>query len=242
MGRKRLHEYEQTDFAKNISDLQKERGYTDDYVMEHIVNEFGVPLIENVQTYSSYKSGKRSPRDFPDMLIAFSKFYNVTTDFLLGRDKTPNYQVKAVQDVTGLSDKATRRLMNFHDKYPDILKMIDVLLSDSADEDVMFFINLYHQIYEEYKDDKSGNTSSAYDLEKMQSRFLRMQQMYNYISATVKHSMSSTFDKQMLIEEDENNYYHSQEYIDTISDVPDCNYILEYEDGTVEYLQPERYK
>lgn len=242
MGRKQLLKYEQTAFAKNISELQKERGYTDDYVMEHIVNEFGFPLIENVQTYCSYKSGKRNPRDFSDMLIAFSKFYGVTTDYLLGRDKTPNHQVKAVQDVTGLSDKASRRLMSFHDKYPNLLQMIDVLLCESSDEDITFFLNLYNQIYEEYKDTKAGDTSSSYDLEKMQHRFLRMQQMYNYISATLRSGMASTFDRQILIEEDENNYYHSQEFIDTIPVIPDCDYILEYEDGTVEHLRAERYK
>lgn len=242
MARPRKHDYEQTSFAKSISDLQIERGYTDDYVMEHIVNEFDAPLIENVQTYCSYKSGKRTPRDFSDMLIAFANFYNVTTDYLLGHEETPNHQVKAVQDVTGLSDKASRRLMSFHDNYPNLLQMIDVLLCESANEDIMFFLNLYNQIYEEYKDIKAGDISSSYDLEKIQQRFLRMQQMYNYISATVRGGMASTFDKQILIEEDENNYHHSQEYIDTIPDVSDCNYNLEYADGTVKHLKAERYK
>lgn len=243
MARPRKYEYDQTAFARSISKLQKDRGYTDDYVMEHIVNEHGATLIENVQTYSSYKSGKRkTPRDFPDILIAFSKFYDVTTDYLLELEKTPNHQVKAVQDVTGLSDRATRRLMSFHDKYPDVLQMIDVLLCESSDEDITFFLNLYNQIYEEYKDTKAGDVSTSYDLEKMQHRFLRMQQMYNYISTTVRTGMASTFDKKILVEEDENNYYHSQEYIDSIPDVPDCDYDLEYEDGKVKHLRAERYK
>lgn len=243
MARPRKYEYDQTAFARSISKLQKDQGYTDDYVMEHIVNEHGATLIENVQTYSSYKSGKRkTPRDFPDILIAFSKFYGVTTDYLLELEKTANHQVKAIQDVTGLSDRATRRLMSFHDKYPDVLQMIDVLLCESSDEDITFFLNLYNQIYEEYKDTKAGDVSTSYDFEKMQDRFLRMQQMYNYISTTVRTGMASTFDKKILVEEDENNYYHSQEYIDSIPDVPDCDYDLEYEDGKVEHLRAERYK
>lgn len=243
MGRKKIHDYEQTAFARSISNLQKEHRYTDDYVMEHIVDNFGNTLINDVQTYGAYKSGKRkSPRDFPDILMAFSKFYGVTTDYLLELEPTPNHQVKAIQDVTGLSEQATRQLMNFHDKYPDILKMIDVLLSDSSDEDILFFINLYNQIYEEYKDTKSGDFSSSYDLEKIQYRFLRMQQMYNYISTTVRVGLASTFDKQILIEEDENNYYHSQEYIDTIPNTIDNDYDLEYENGTTVHLKAERYK
>lgn len=243
MARPKIHDYEQTAFARSISTLQKNHGYSDEYVMAHIVDDYGNRLIGDVQTYGAYKSGKRkSPRDFPDVLRAFSKFYGVTTDYLLELEKTPNHQVKAVEDVTGLSDKATRQLMIFHDKYPDILQMIDVLLCESSDEDIMFFLNLYNRIYEEYKDIKAGDTSSSYDLEKMHYRFLRTQQMYNYISSTVRRGMASTFDKQILIEEDENNYFHSQEFIDSIPDIPDCDYVLEYEDGTVEYLRAEKYK
>lgn len=238
MGRPKIHVYEQTAFGRSISNLQKERGYTDDYVMEHVVDDFGNTLLNDVQTYGAYKSGKRkSPRDFPDILRAFSKFYGVTTDYLLELEPTPNHQVKAIQDVTGLSEQAARRLMSFHDHCPDILKMIDVLLSDSANEDVMFFISLYNQIYEDYKDMKSGDTSSFYNLAKMQHQFLQMQQMYNYISATVRAGLASTFDKQMLIEEDENNYYHSQEYIDTIPDVSDNDSDLEDENGTIIHLR-----
>lgn len=243
MARPKIHNYEQTAFARSISTLQKEHGYSDEYVMEHIRDDLGNRLINDVQTYGAYKSGKRrSPRDFPDILIAFSKFYDVTTDYLLELEQTPNHQVKAVQDVTGLSDSATRRLMSFHKKYPSILKMIDILLSDSSEEDAMFFINLYNQIYEEYKDSKIDDVSSSYDFEKMQQRFLRMQQMYNYVSATVRDGMASNFDKQILVDEDENNYYHSKEYIDSIPDVFDCNYDLKYEDGTVKHLQSEKYK
>lgn len=243
MARPKIHDYEQTAFARSISTLQKDHGYSDEYVMAHIVDDYGNRLIGDVQTYGAYKSGKRkSPRDFPDVLRAFSKFYGVTTDYLLELEETPNHQVKAIQDVTGLSDPATRRLLYFYQKYPDILQMLDVLLCNSSDEDVTFFLNLYNQIYEEYKDAKAGDVSASYDFEKMQHRFLRMQQMYNYISTTVRTGMASTFDKKILVEENENNYYHSQEYIDSIPDVPDCDYDLEYEDGKVEHLRAERYK
>ena len=68
-----------------------------------------------------------------------------------------------------------------------------------------------------------------------------MQQMYNYISATVRGGMASTFDEQILIEEDENNYYHSQEYIDTIPNTIDNDYDLEYQNGTTVHLKADRY-
>lgn len=224
MGRKKKHNYTKTAFAIRISKLQQKYGYTEEYVINKLKDKDEIPLINNIQTYQSYKSGKRTPRDFPDMLIAFSKFYGVTTDYLLQLEETPNHQVKAVQDATGLSEHATRQLMNFSNNYPDIFKMIDVLFSNSSGEDITFFINLYNEIYQEYKDIKLGDTSSSYDSEKMQQRFLRMQQMYNYISTTVRTGMADTFDKQILVEEDERNYYHSEEYINEITNVANQYY------------------
>lgn len=243
MGRPKIHDYEQTAFARSISALQKEHGYTDEYVIEHIVDDLGICLINDIQTYGSYKSGKRkSPRDFPDILKAFSKFYNVTTDYLLELDDTPNHQVKAVKDATGLSDIAAKNLMAFNSKHPEILEMIDILLCASSKDDDTFFINLYNQIYNDYKDAKSGNTASNYDIQKMEHRFLLMQQMYNYISTTVSHGLSTTFDKRLLTDEDANNYYHSPEYVESIPDIENCDYDLEYEDGTIKHLRAERYR
>ena len=69
MARPKEHEYEQTEFAKHIVELQQKHGYSDQYVVDNIVNENNATLIGNVQTYGSYKSGKRkNPRDFDDVL------------------------------------------------------------------------------------------------------------------------------------------------------------------------------
>ena len=105
MGRKKTLDYEQTAFGERISQLQQDRGYTNSEVMEGVVDEYGNELILDEQVYNSYKSGKRkSPRDFPTLLQAFANFYNVTTDYLLKVEDTENHQVKAITDVTGLSD------------------------------------------------------------------------------------------------------------------------------------------
>ena len=86
MARPKIHNYEQTAFAKSISNLQIEHGYTDDYVMEHIVNEFGATLIENVQTYSSYKSGKRkSPIRLGKDLVAKPKLRYVSRKYIIAK-------------------------------------------------------------------------------------------------------------------------------------------------------------
>lgn len=243
MGRPKEHDYEKTKFAERITELQEKYGYSDQYVMDNIVNENNATLIENPQTYGSYKSGKRkNPRDFDDILKAFAKFYGVTTDYLLGLDNTPNPQVKSVQDATGLSESSVRKLMLFKDKYPDIMNMIDAIISGASGENATFYFSLYNQIYEDYKDSKSGVVDFANDMIKMQHRFLLTQSMYSYWQNIVTAALAPQFDKEMLLEQERINYEHSQEYIDGIPDCPDCDYQIELEDGEIIELKAERYE
>lgn len=55
--------------------------------------------------------------------------------------------------------------------------------------------------------------------------------------------MSDIFDKQILQEEEENNYFHSQDYYQQNYDVLTASHIaevqIEHEDGTIEILKPE---
>lgn len=242
MARPKKHEYEKTAFAKRIVELQEKHGYTDQYVVDNLVNENNATLIGNVQTYGSYKSGKRKPQDFDSHLKAFAKFYDVTTDYLLGIDDTPKPQVKSVQDATGLSESSVRKLMLFKDKYAEIMKMIDAIISGASDEDITFYINLYSQIYNDYKDSKSEITDSAYDMDKMQHRFLLSQSMYSYWQDIVTAKLAPQFDKEILAEKDRYEYEHSQEFREGIPDYPDYDYQIEQEDGEIIELKAERYK
>lgn len=222
MGRKKTNNYVPSPFGKRISALQEKYGYTDQYVIDNIVNENNITLITDTQVYGSYKSGKRQyPRDLDVILKAFAKFYDVTTDYLLGIDDTPKPQVQSVQDATGLSESSVRKLMLFKDKYPDIMKMIDAIISGASGEDITFYISLYNQIYNDYKDSKSEVTNSVYDMDKMQHRFLLTQSMYSYWQNIVTAALAPHFNKEMLLEQERIDYEHSQEFIDKISGIPD---------------------
>lgn len=242
MARPKKHEYEQTEFAKHIVELQQKHGYSDQYVVDNVLDEYNFILMTDTQVYTSYKSGKRKPRDFDSALKAFAKFYDVTTDYLLGIDETPKPQVKSVQDATGLSESSVRKLMSFKDNYPNIMNMIDAVISGASDEDVIYYINLYSQIYNDYKDSKSGVTDSAYDMGKQQHRFLFTQNMYTYWQNIVISKLAPQFDREILEEEDRIAYEHSQEFIDSIPDIPNYDYQLETEDGEIIELKAERYK
>lgn len=212
MGRKKKNDYKRTVFAKRIEELQLLRGYSSEYVLEHLLGDSGMPLINDRQVLDSYKSGKRKPRDFDEALEAFAKFYGVTADYLLGLEDTPSHQVKAVQEVTGLSEDAVRRLMQFKAGYPHIMAMVDAIIAGVAEDDIAYYLNLYRQIYEDYMDIKLGVMDSAYDMMKMQQRFFRTQSLYNYWQSIVIAKLASQFDNEMLMEADRREYEQSQEY------------------------------
>lgn len=244
MARKKTLAYETTAFGRRINKLEKERGYSEQYVIDHVVDSLGIPVINDLQVYGSYKSGKRkSPRDFPTVLQAFSNFYGVTTDYLLELEDTPNHQVQSVQDATGLSEMAVRSILQLNKGYPDIMKMLDIILTCLSDENSTHLINLYNQIYNDYKDLIYNDTSSAYNYEKMEQRLLKTQSLYGFLSDIVQKGMSDTFDKLILQEEEENNYYHSQDYYQENHDVltapPVTEVQIEHKDGTIERLKPE---
>lgn len=215
MGRHKKHNYNRTVFAVRIEELQWQNNYTDAYVLEHLTDEKGIPIINDKQVLDSYKSGKRRPGNFDEALKAFSRFYDVTTDYLLGLSDTPNPQIKSVQEATGLSEGAVRRLVQFRDKSPQVLAMVDAIIAGTSEEDMSFF-NLYRQMYNDYKDSKANNVSTGIDAEmmKMQNRVFFMQAVYDRWRKSVIAKLSEQFDREILEEQDE--YEHSQEFFNQI--------------------------
>lgn len=218
MGRKKTNNYKLSIFAQRISELQEKYGYTDEYIISKLLdkNDEDTPyLINNLQTYQSYKSGKRKPRNFFSILIAFAEFYDVTIDYLVGIEDTPNHQVKAVQDVTGLSEAAIKRLQSLKDNSSGILEMIDAILSGTQEEDVVYFFNLYTQIYQDYYDDfKVDVNEFEYDrkLLSSQRRYETIQRLYDYCKRVVTPKLAPRFEKEILMEESYEQYISGEEF------------------------------
>lgn len=214
-------------FGERIGELQRLRGYSTNYVMENLFFDDGEPVINDRQVLDKYKSGKRSPQHFEATVRAFAKFYDVTTDYLLGLDDVPNPQIKAVQDVTGLSTEAIRRLTQLKDQYPDILAMVDAIIAGTEeDKDIADYITLYNQIFDDYKDSmkpdaaaKKGKDSKpsekgssddnqkevpglAVEMRKIQKRFFLTQALYAHWQRIVTAKLAPTFEKEKKIEEE----------------------------------------
>lgn len=70
--------------AERLKKLREERGFMQKFVADSI----GV----RSNTLSGYENGTRSPD--PETLIKLSSFYNVSTDYLLGKSDIPNMEHK----------------------------------------------------------------------------------------------------------------------------------------------------
>lgn len=187
-----------TFFPKRIKELQLLRKYSTNYVVENLLYDDGEPVINDRQILDNYKSGKRTPKYIEDTLKAFAKFYNVTTDYLLGADDVPNRQIKSVQEVTGLSEQAIRRLTQLKDEYPDVLAMIDAIIAGTEeDKDIADYITLYNQIFEDYKETSGdkGVSGLAAEMRKVQKRFFLTQALYAHWQRIVTAKLAPTFEK-----------------------------------------------
>lgn len=101
----------------NIENLKKSReskGFTQNQVAEILGISDG--------TYKNYEQGKREPNG--DMIVKLANLYNVTTDYLLGRDDTSPNPVEMLSN-----DKLEQSLIDGYFKLPKevrikILEMI----------------------------------------------------------------------------------------------------------------------
>ncbi|WP_069201767.1 helix-turn-helix domain-containing protein [Bacillus niameyensis] len=71
---------------KRLKKLREEHGY----LQKFVADKLGI----RSNTLSGYENGSRSPD--PEMLVAISELYNVTTDYLLGRTDDPNLNISKI--------------------------------------------------------------------------------------------------------------------------------------------------
>ena len=143
MGRKQTNTYDSTPFSRRICQLQEERGYTDQQVIDGVVDDNGNRLITGEQAYKTHKTARSQPNNFQDMLRGYARFYGVSIDYLLEMTDNPTPELGTVHEITGLSDVAVRHLTTLKDESPALLEMIDAIISAASDENIF---SLYSRI------------------------------------------------------------------------------------------------
>ncbi|UUI41140.1 helix-turn-helix domain-containing protein [Oceanobacillus oncorhynchi] len=103
---------------KRLRELREKNGYLQKYVADKI----GV----RSNTLSGYENGTRNPD--PDIIRDLADLYNVTTDYLLGRTDTPNYEQEL--HTKGL-EYYTKKIAA---EYPEVDLMFKDLESFTAEE------------------------------------------------------------------------------------------------------------
>lgn len=78
--------------SKRLKELREKSGYKQDFVADKL----GIKS----NTLSGYENGNRSPH--PEMLVELSRFYKVTTDYLLGQSEHPK--------LTTIEDNESREM------------------------------------------------------------------------------------------------------------------------------------
>ncbi|MCH8625645.1 helix-turn-helix domain-containing protein [Lactiplantibacillus plantarum] len=82
-----------SELSNKLTNLREQKGWTKTYVAKKLG-------ISNLGTYANYEYGTREP-DL-QMLTKISDIYGVTTDYLLGKNKTPKWATK--KDTIDLKD------------------------------------------------------------------------------------------------------------------------------------------
>lgn len=129
--------YRNTVFCNKLNKLFGDSGES----QEVAANKFNTTR----QTFGNWLAGRNQP-DY-ETLIAIAKYYNVSTDYLLGlaKEPIPTEDEKKVNKVTGLSGnsiKALKELNNKHDSraYIDLLS---ILLEDTNLEYLLGLLEAY---------------------------------------------------------------------------------------------------
>lgn len=203
MGRKQTNTYESTPFSRRICQLQKEREYSDQEVIEGVVDDNGNPLITGKQAYDTHKRGRSQPNNLQDMLRGYARFYGVSVDYLLEMTDSPTPEIGKVEEITGLGTDAIKRLTALKEGSPELLEIIDAIISAVSIEDIF---NLNRWVYKSYKGSKTSMPDilrNSYQLE--QDSFAR--ELCRFILSVVIDRMAPSFDKEMLIEDAERNQY-----------------------------------
>ena len=101
-------------FAERLKLLYFNSGET----QEQAANRFGVSR----QGFGNWLNGRTQP-DY-DALCKLAEYYNVSTDYLLGRTdvKTPDTELKTVCEVTDLSESAVKKIIKLQS--PTIISQI----------------------------------------------------------------------------------------------------------------------
>lgn len=102
-------EYNYIDIGNRLIQLRKDRGYSQDKLIDILDDEYGVKIGRN--TYSNIENGCQSASNFKlDLLIALSSLYGCDIGYLLCEYDNITGRNTDIQKITGLNDESIKAL------------------------------------------------------------------------------------------------------------------------------------
>lgn len=102
-------EYNYIDIGNRLIQLRKDRGYSQDKLIDILDDEYGVKIGRN--TYSNIENGCQSASNFKlDLLIALSSLYSCDIGYLLCEYDNITGRNTDIQKITGLNDESIKAL------------------------------------------------------------------------------------------------------------------------------------
>lgn len=102
-------EYNYIEIGNRLIQLRKNRGYSQDKLIDILDDEYGVKIGRN--TYSNIENGCQSASNFKlDLLIALSSLYGCDIGYLLCEYDNITGRNTDIQKITGLNDESIKAL------------------------------------------------------------------------------------------------------------------------------------
>lgn len=102
-------EYDYIEIGNRLIQLRKDRGYSQDKLIDILDDEYGVKIGRN--TYSNIENGCQSASNFKlDLLIALSSLYGCDIGYLLCEYDNITGRNTDIQKITGLNDESIKAL------------------------------------------------------------------------------------------------------------------------------------
>lgn len=158
-----------------LKKLREETGRTQQDVVDELEGLTGE--VVSRQNVSKYESGKVNPP--PEMLIAFSKMYHVTTDYLLGVSDDKNPYAAEAMKYTGLSPEALRVVHDISAVGQRTISMLDKIILHREFPSLLVAMSLLENRVGEIKKAKVRTCEDA-DSMVMQTR--REASLYNAVN------------------------------------------------------------
>lgn len=173
----------------------------------HSQKDFSIDTGISESSISKYKNGEL-PK--VDVLETIAKYFKVSSNYLIGKSDTPNYNFDDINKKTGLSQKAIEQLWRFQhnyfvfdedmdikeekeisDFYKPQLDILNLILEDSGGLFMLLeCIQKYKKEFEEYKsfieEEKQKKSDELFELsvqerkEKMDLQEYRITRMFLY--------------------------------------------------------------